>query len=54
LQQLVTQNPDFYLDELVVNMTKKTGKEVSVATLCRSLKYCGITRKKVNNIIAKF
>nr|CAG8519384.1 14370_t:CDS:2 [Entrophospora candida] len=47
LKQLVTQNPDFYLDELVVEMTKKSGKEVSVATLCRSLKYCGITRKKI-------
>ncbi|CAJ0631680.1 17689_t:CDS:2 [Entrophospora sp. SA101] len=47
LKQLVTQNPDFYLDELVVEMTKKSGKEVSVATLCHSLKYCGITRKKI-------
>jgi len=28
-------------------MTRKTGKEVSISTLWKSLKYCGITRKKV-------
>lgn len=28
-------------------MIKETGKEVSISTLWRSLKYCGITRKKV-------
>jgi hypothetical protein len=28
-------------------MIKKTGKEVSITTLWRSLRYCGITRKKV-------
>jgi len=47
LQQLVIENPDFYLDELVLKMKNKTGKGVSIATLCCSLKYCGITRKKV-------
>ena len=32
---------------MVVEMARRTGKEVSITTVWRSLKYCGITRKKV-------
>jgi hypothetical protein len=38
---------DWYLDELVHEMEQRTGKLVSVPTLWRSLKFCGITRKKI-------
>ena len=47
LKQLVTNNVDWYLDELVSEMETLTGKNVSVPTLWRSLRFCGITRKKV-------
>jgi hypothetical protein len=35
------------LDEIVKEMIRRTNKEVSMPTLWRSLKFCGITRKKV-------
>lgn len=50
LKQLVTNNVDWYLDELVSEMETLTGKNVSVPTLWRSLRFCGITRKKVNDV----
>ena len=31
-------------------MEQKTGKLVSVSTLWRSLKFCGITRKKIQKV----
>jgi len=39
------------LDELVVEIEAITGKRVSIPTLWRSLKYCGITRKKVFDVL---
>jgi len=39
------------LDEIVGEMIDKTGKDVSIPTLWRSLKFCGITRKKVGYIL---
>lgn len=51
LQKLVSEKVDWYLDELVDAMKRKTGKHVSVSTLWRSLNYCGITWKKVYNDI---
>jgi len=47
LQQLVQNGVDWYLDELVEEMERRTGKRVSVPTLWRSLMFCGITRKRV-------
>ncbi|PKY29571.1 hypothetical protein RhiirB3_312243, partial [Rhizophagus irregularis] len=44
---IVKENPDVYLDEMVAEMARRTGKEVSITTVWHSLKYCGITRKKV-------
>jgi hypothetical protein len=44
---MVKGSPDMYLDEMVVEMSRRTGKQVSVVTIWRSLKYCGITHKKV-------
>jgi hypothetical protein len=44
---MVKEKPDMYLDEMVAEMMRRTGKEVSTATIWRSLKYCGITHKKV-------
>jgi hypothetical protein len=43
----VADKVDWYLDELVSEMEVLTGKKVSVPTLWRSLRFCGITRKKV-------
>lgn len=47
LIQLINERKDWFLDELVVEMAKRTSKVVSIPTLWRSLDYCGITRKKV-------
>ncbi|CAB4442600.1 unnamed protein product, partial [Rhizophagus irregularis] len=47
LREIIKEHPDYYLDEIVGEMTRKTGKEVSISTLWKSLKYCGITRKKL-------
>ena len=52
LKQLVHEKVDWYLDELVYEMERMTGKRASVASLWRSLRYCGITRKKVSMIIS--
>ena len=49
LQQLVREKVDWYLDELVEEMVKRTGKCVSdsVPMLWHSLAFCGIRRKRV-------
>ena len=47
MQELIKEKVDWFLDELVYEMAQRTGKVVSVPTLWRSLKFCGITRKKV-------
>ncbi|GET03069.1 homeodomain-like protein [Rhizophagus clarus] len=47
LQELITEKVDWFLDELVYEMARRTGKIVSVPTLWRSLSFCGITRKKL-------
>jgi transposase len=47
LRRLVSMKVDWYLDELASEMEKRTGKRVSVPTLWKSLKFCGITWKKV-------
>lgn len=44
---MVKDKVDWYLDELVYEMEQRIGKLVSVPTLWRSLRFCGITRKKV-------
>jgi len=44
---LIKEKPDMYLDEMAVEMVLRTGKTVSIATIWRSLKFCGITHKKV-------
>jgi hypothetical protein len=54
LCKIVKEHPDYYLDEIAGEMFRKSGKEVSIPTLWRSLKYCGITRKKVCDICYKF
>ncbi len=51
LRNLVAEKVDWYLDELVYEMGNLTGKNVSIATLWRSLCYLGITRKKVSHFI---
>jgi len=44
---MIKEKPDMYLDEMVVEMVRRTGKKVSITTIWRSLKYCEITHKKV-------
>jgi hypothetical protein len=44
---LVKDKVDWYLDELVYEMEHRIGKLVSIPTLWRSLRFCGITRKKI-------
>ena len=50
MKGLVDERVDWFLDELVEEMEMRTGKRVSIPTLWRSLKFCGITRKKVLTI----
>lgn len=45
--QLINERKDWFLDELVSEMARRTSKVVSIPTLWRSLEICGITRKKV-------
>jgi transposase len=47
LNILVKDKKDWYLDEMVSEMERLTGKLVSIPTLWRALKHLGITRKKV-------
>src|ERR1051326_4876367 len=47
LRNLVAEKVDWYLDELVYEMECLTGKKASIAALWRSLRYLGITQKKV-------
>ena len=51
ITELVEERVDWFLDELVVGMEAITGKRVSIPTLWRSLKYCGITQKKVFDVL---
>ncbi|UZO17767.1 uncharacterized protein OCT59_009107 [Rhizophagus irregularis] len=53
LQDIVQEKVDYYLDELIYEMEIKTGKLVSIPTLCRSLQHCGITRKKLQKVAHK-
>ncbi|POG62832.1 hypothetical protein GLOIN_2v1435777, partial [Rhizophagus irregularis DAOM 181602=DAOM 197198] len=53
LQDIVQEKVDYYLDELIYEMEIKTGKLVSIPTLCRSLQHCGITRKKLQKVAYK-
>jgi hypothetical protein len=47
LIQLINERKDWFLDELVSEMARRTSKVVSIPTLWRSLEICGITKKKV-------
>uniref|UniRef100_U9UDY7 Uncharacterized protein n=1 Tax=Rhizophagus irregularis (strain DAOM 181602 / DAOM 197198 / MUCL 43194) TaxID=747089 RepID=U9UDY7_RHIID len=47
LIQMIKEKPDMYLDEMAVEMARRTGKRVSNTTIWRYLKYCGITHKKM-------
>ena len=47
LKNLVKEKVDWYLDEMIYEMERLTGKRASISTLWRSLQYLGITRKKV-------
>ena len=44
---MINKRKDWFLDELVAKIVRKTSKIMSISTLWKSLKYCGITRKKV-------
>ncbi|CAG8787541.1 32896_t:CDS:2, partial [Gigaspora margarita] len=48
LKQLVYKKVDWYLNELVYEMERITRKCAMVASLWWSLRYCGITRKKLH------
>lgn len=50
LKRLVSEKVDWYLDELLIEMEMRTNKRLSISSLWRSLKYCGISRKKVAKI----
>ncbi|GBC06294.1 hypothetical protein RclHR1_06740010 [Rhizophagus clarus] len=47
LRSLIKDKFNWYLDELTHEMENLTGKRASISTLWRSLRYLGITRKKL-------
>ncbi|GBB88612.1 hypothetical protein RclHR1_15190002 [Rhizophagus clarus] len=47
LDSLVKDKKDWYLDEMVDEMERLTGKLISIPTLWRALKHLGMTRKKL-------
>ncbi|GES88201.1 homeodomain-like protein [Rhizophagus clarus] len=47
LRSLIKDKVNWYLDELTHEMENLTGKRASISTLWRSLRYLGITRKKL-------
>ena len=50
LVHMVCENPSVHLHEIQQKVYKTTGTEVSIATICRSLKRNGFSRKKVQSI----
>ena len=50
LIELVCENPSIYLREVQRGMADTTGTVVSAATLCRTLKRLGFTRKKMKYV----
>jgi len=46
LQTIVSQQSDMYLREIQAEMQERTGIEVSVTSLCRTLKRLKLKRKK--------
>jgi transposase len=49
LRTLLTQRPDWRLDELCEQVKDKDGRVVSISTMSRALKRLGITHKKSNS-----
>ena len=47
LRNLIREKVDWYLDEMIYEIERLTGKTASIFTLWRSLQYLGITRKKI-------
>jgi hypothetical protein len=47
LQGSIRQTPDAYLDELKDTLLQRTGQDVSLATIWRTLTRSGFTMKKV-------
>jgi len=50
IRNLITAEPDLYLDELLLHFKRLSGKNVSISTLCRGITRLKITRKKTTSI----
>lgn len=50
LVNLVLNRPGIYLHELQQEILTLTGTEVDCSTICRTLKYLGLTRRKIKHI----
>ena len=50
LLRLILENPGIYLHELQNELFKIFGVSISVATICRTLKYMGCTRQAMHQI----
>ncbi|RIB04035.1 hypothetical protein C2G38_2149216 [Gigaspora rosea] len=48
LRNIIKENVNLYLDEIVLQMEIRCGKNVSIFTVWRSLAHCGITQKKLH------
>ena len=48
--QSLVNKPDMYLEELRQELIQATGTDVSLSTICRTLKYLGFSRKKLRHI----
>ena len=50
IMELVIEKPGTYLSEIKWQLEKTTGTTVSESTICRFLKQCGFTRKKIKHV----
>lgn len=50
LVQILGENPSIYLYEIQQEMESRFGVNVSVSTLCKTIKIMGFTRKKIHHI----
>ena len=50
LVQSLMSKPDIYLEELRQELIQATGTDVSLSTICRTLKHLGFSRKKLRHI----
>ena len=50
LIQVLLDRPDIYLDEIKLELHEVTGTDISLSTICRTIKRLGFSRKKLRQV----